>query len=184
MRLPNSNVSLTTIYTIVDKFGNRVSVSGNPNMANVRTIMIGVRNPKSSNNPAVDDGFAKAAEVWLNELRMSEFDEKGGWAANGRVTTKLADFGTVTFAGNTSTPGFGSIEKKVQERDKEKVFQYDLSSNFEMGKFFPEKAGVSIPLYLGLSEEIINPQYNPVDPDILLKAALDNAKTDREQDSI
>jgi cell surface protein SprA len=184
MRLPDSDVTLSTIYSIIDKFGNKVSVSGNPNMANVRTIMIGVRNPKKSNDPANDDGLPKSAEVWLNELRMSEFDEKGGWAANGRVTTKLADFGTLTFAGNTSTPGFGSIEKKVQERDKEKVVQYDLSSNFELGKFFPQKAGISIPMYMGLSEEFINPEYNPVDPDILLQSALDNAKTKSERDSI
>ncbi len=184
MRLPDSDVSLTTIYSIIDKHGNKVSVSGNPNMANVRTIMIGVRNPKSSNNPGSDDGLPKSAEVWLNELRMSEFDEKGGWAANGRITTKLADFGSLTFAGNTSTPGFGSIEKKVQERDKERVVQYDLSSNFELGKFFPLKSGISIPMYMGLSEEFINPEYNPVDPDILLQAALDNAESKSEKDSI
>jgi cell surface protein SprA len=184
MRLPNSDVSLTTIYSIVDQFGNKVSVSGNPSMANVRTIMIGVRNPKSSNNSGTDDGLPKSAEVWLNELRMSEFNEKGGWAANGRVTTKLADLGTFTFAGNTSTPGFGSIDKKVQERDKERVIQYDLSSNIEMGKFFPAKTGVSIPIYMGLSEEFINPEYNPIDPDILLEAALKNAKTQAQKDSI
>ncbi|MCB8995377.1 MAG: cell surface protein SprA [Bacteroidales bacterium] len=184
MRLPNSDVSLSTVYTIVDRFGNKVSVSGNPNLSNIRTIMIGVRNPKASNNAGVDDGLPKSAEVWLNELRMTEFNEKGGWAANGRVTTKLADFGTITFAGNTSTPGFGSIDKKVQERDKERVIAYDLSSNFELGKFFPQKSGVSIPMYMGFSEEMINPEYNPVDPDILLQAALDNAKTQAERDSI
>jgi cell surface protein SprA len=184
IRDPNSDVTLSTIYTIIDKYGNRVSVCGNPNMENIRTIMIGVRNPKSSNDPKNDDGLPKSAEVWLNELRLSEFDEKGGWAANGRVTTKLADFGTVTLAGNTSTPGFGSIEKKVQQRDKEKVFAYDISSNFELGKFFPQKAGVTIPMYMGYSEEIVNPEYNPVDPDILLQTALDNAKTKAEKDSI
>ena len=184
MRMPGSEVSLSAIYTIIDKYGNKVSVSGNPNMANVRTIMIGIRNPKAANNTGADDGLPKSAEVWLNELRMSEFDEKGGWAANGRVTTKLADFGTVTLAGNTSTPGFGSIEKKVQERDKERVIQYDLSGNFELGKFFPQKVNVSVPMYLGLSEEFINPEYNPIDPDILLQAALDNAKTQKDRDSI
>jgi cell surface protein SprA len=183
MRLADSEVSLSTIYTIVDRYGNKVSVTGNPNMANVRTIMIGVRNPKNPNNLA-DDGLPKSGEIWLNELRMSDFNEKGGWAANSRVTTKLADFGTVTFAGNTSTPGFGSIEKKVQQRDKERVLQYDLSGNFELGKFFPQKTGVSVPMYLGQSEEFINPEYNPIDPDILLQAALNNAKTKIAKDSI
>ena len=184
MGLANSDVSLSTIFTIVDKYGNKVSVSGNPNMSNVRTIMIGIRNPKASNNPGTDDGLPKSAEVWLNELRMSDFNEKGGWAANGRVTTKLADVGTITFAGNTSTPGFGSIDKKVQERDKERVYQYDLSSNFELGKFFPVKSGVSIPIYMGLSEEFINPEYNPLDPDILVEVAMKNAKTKDDRNKI
>jgi cell surface protein SprA len=183
MRDPESMVEITTLYTILDG-KNKVSVSGNPNMANVRTIMIGIRNPKSGGNSVSDDGIPKSVEVWLNELRLSNFDENGGWAANGRVTTKLADFGSFTFAGNTSTPGFGSIEKKVQERDQEHVYQYDLSSNFELGKFFPDKTGVSIPMYAGYSESIINPLYNPLDPDIPLEAALANAGSDAARDSI
>jgi len=183
LRDPNSQVEVTSQYSIYDG-KNKVSVSGNPNMANVRTIMIGVRNPKSQNNSQEDDGLPKSGEIWLNELRLSDFNEKGGWAANGRMTTKLSDFGSVTLAGNTSTPGFGSIDKKVQERDQEHVYQYDLSSNFELGRFFPEKLGVSIPMYAGYSESIINPQYNPLDPDIPLKAALDNAGSDAERDSI
>ena len=184
MNLPGSNVELSTVFPFYDSYGNKVSVSGNPNLANIKTIMIGVRNPHSGNDPQGDDGMPKSGEVWLNELRLSDFNEKGGWAANGRVTTKLADIGTITFAGNTSTPGFGSIDQKVQERDQEQVIQYDLSGNLNLGKFFPEKLGVTIPMYAGFSESIINPEYNPVDPDIPLKAALDNAANEAEKDSI
>ncbi len=179
----NSGVETNSVYTIIDNQGNRVSVSGNPNLANVRTIMIGVRNP-SKGTSGNDDGMPKSGEIWLNELRLSEFNEEGGWAANGRLTTQLSDFGMLTFAGNTSTPGFGSIEETVQERDQEQVLQYDISGNFELGKFFPEKSGVSIPMYAGISETIINPQYNPVDPDIPLKDALDNAENEGVRDSI
>ena len=93
--------------------------------------------------------------------------------ANSRLTARLADFGNVTLAGNMSTVGFGSIEKKVSERQKHNAYQYDLSSTFDLGKFFPENYGVKIPMYLGNSESIINPQYNPLDPDILFKTSLD-----------
>ncbi len=184
MRQPDSNVDISTVYFIYDDLGNKVSISGNPNLSNIRTIMIGVRNPKAGKNRHPDDGMPKSGEIWLNELRLTDFNQDGGWAANARLTTRLADFGTLTFAGNTSTPGFGSIEKKVQERSKEQILQYDLSSSFELGKFFPEKAGISIPVYTGYSESIINPQYNPLDPDIPLKAALENAATAFERDSI
>ncbi len=179
LRVPGSEVEPTSVYSITDSKGNRVSVSGNPNLANVRTIMIGVRNPVGGK-----DNLPKSGEIWLNELRLSDFNEQGGWAANGRLTTRLADLGSFTFSGNTSTPGWGSIDTKVQERDKEQTYSYDLSTNLELGKFFPEKTGVSIPVYAGYSESIINPQYNPLDPDIPLKVALDNAETKEERDSI
>ena len=80
------------------------------------------------------------------KLRLTDFDEYGGWA-NARFTTRLADFGTVTMSGSMSTIGFGSIEKKVNERQKSDNYQYDLSSNLDLGKFFPEKFGVKIPIY-------------------------------------
>jgi cell surface protein SprA len=180
----NSNMSINSVYSIFDAKGNKVSVSGNPNMSNIRTIMIGVRNPKKGSNINVDDGLPKSGEIWLNELRLTDFNEKGGWAANGRASARLADFGNLTFAGSASTPGFGSIEQKINERSREQILQYDVSSNFEMGKVFKEEAGVSIPLYVGYSKSVVNPEYNPLDPDIPLKDALDNARDLAARDSI
>jgi len=160
---------------------NVVSIKGNPNLANVRTVMIGVRYPVEGME---NDGERKAVEVWLNELRLTDFDEDGGWAANLRVTTKLADLGTLTWAGNTMTSGFGGIEDGVNSRNKEDIFQYDFSASLELGKFFPENSGVKIPMYYALSEETANPEYNPLDPDIPLDVALDQAANSRERDSI
>jgi cell surface protein SprA len=181
---PNSNMTITSVYSIYDERGNKVSVSGNPNMSSIRTILIGVRNPRRGSNTNIDDGLPKSGEIWLNELRLTDFNEKGGWAANGRASARLADFGNITLAGSASTPGFGSIEQKVNERSREEILQYDLSSNFEMGKVFKEEAGVSIPLYVGYSKSIVNPEYNPLDPDIQLKEAIDNARDQAERDSI
>ena len=184
MRRAGSAVDYTTVFSMVVD-GNRITVRGNPNLSNVRTIMIGVRNPSKENNQmAEDDGLAKSGEIWLNELRLSDFREEGGWAAKARISARLADFGTVTVAGNTSTPGFGSIEKKVNERSKEQVYAYDVSTNLNLGKFFPEKAKVSIPMYAGYSEGFINPQYNPLDPDVPLETALNSAGSEQERDSI
>jgi cell surface protein SprA len=185
MNDPESMVTINSVYSVIDGSGNRISVSGNPNMSSIRTIMIGVRNPKKGNNPwEQDDGLPKSGEIWLNELRLTDFNEKGGWAANGRATLKLADFGNVTVAGNTSQPGFGSIEQKVQERQREQVIQYDISSNLQMGKFFKQDLGVNIPVFASYSKAIVNPEYNPLDPDIPLKEAIDEAETKTERDSI
>ncbi|MCB2197059.1 MAG: cell surface protein SprA [Bacteroidetes bacterium] len=184
LRNPNSIYTYNSIYSVY-KDNKRISVRGNPNLSNVVTIMIGVRNPsKPSNTLSYDDGMPKYGEVWVNELRLTDFKEDGGWAARARVSTRLADLGTLNLAGSISTPGFGSIEKKVNERSKEEVIEYDVSTNLDLGKFFPEKAKVSIPVYAGYSESFINPEYNPLDPDILLKDALDEADSKAEKDSI
>ncbi len=182
---PDNEISITSVFSKVDDQGNRMTVSGNPNLSSIRTIMIGVRNPKAGNNPfRSDDGLPKSGEIWLNELRLTDFNESGGWAATGRATLKLADFGNVTFAGNTSQPGFGSIEQKVNERQREQVIQYDLSTNLQMGKFFKQESGVNLPVFASYSKAIVNPEYNPLDPDIPLKEAIDDAQTEAEKDSI
>jgi cell surface protein SprA len=180
---PGSSLSVSDVY--VSQIGNaRISVSGNPNLSNVKVIMIGVRNPIKTRNMAGDDGNPKYGEVWVNELRLSDFKEDGGWAANGHLQARLADLGTVDIVGQTSTPGWGSIEKKVNERSKEQVLNYDISSSLELGKFFPEKLGVRLPVYIGYSETHIKPQYNPLDPDVLLSDALKNAPSQHASDSI
>ena len=164
--------------------GGKITVVGNPNLSQVKTIMIGVRNPKKTSFNSEDDGLSKCGQIWVNELRLTDFDEYGGWAANGRLTARVADLGNVTISGNLSTIGFGSIEKKVNERQKYNAYQYDLSSTVDLGKIFPENTGVKIPMYIGKSESIRNPQYNPLDPDILLTTSLETLDTEEERDSL
>jgi cell surface protein SprA len=178
-----SSLSVSDVYVYLSD-GHRISVSGNPNLSNVKVIMIGIRNPIRTRNPLTDDGQPKWGEVWVNELRLSDFIENGGWAANAHLQARLADLGTVDVVGQTSTPGWGSIDKKVNERSKEQMMKYDLSSTIELGKFFPEEAGVRLPVFVGYSETRISPQYNPLDPDILLRDALRNAEDNAARDSI
>jgi len=182
MQLPGSSLSVSDVF-VYTKGTARVSVSGNPNMSNIKVIMIGVRNPIKTRNKS-DDGAPKYGEVWFDELRLSDFIEDGGWAANAHLQAKLADLGTVDMVGQTSTPGWGSLESKVNERSKDEIMKYDISSSLELGKFFPEKIGVRLPVYVGYSETRIRPKYNPLDPDILLSDALKTAKNSAVRDSI
>ncbi len=170
MQKPGSLITLTTIYEVQQ--GNRkMKVTGNPNLSNVKVVMIGIRNP-------ANDRMPKSVIAWFNELRLTNFNDQSGWAANARMSAKLADIGMVTVAGTTITPGFGSIEKKVNERSKETVYQYDINSTLELGKFFPTSFNIKIPMFWGFGESVANPQYNPLDPDILLSDALKGSTSD------
>jgi cell surface protein SprA len=183
MQEAGSSLSISDVF-VYPYNGHRISISGNPNMSNVKVIMIGVRNPIKTRNPVTDDGQTKSGEVWVNELRLSDFVENSGWAANAHLQARLADLGTVDVVGQTSTPGWGSIDKKVNERSKEQVMKYDLSSTIDLGRFFSDEAGVRLPVYVGFSETRISPQFNPLDPDIPLEDALRNAEDKAARDSI
>ncbi|MBK7571973.1 MAG: cell surface protein SprA [Bacteroidetes bacterium] len=175
----NNTVTLLTPFKIAD--GDRtITIKGTPNLAKVMSIMVGVRNPKDPNGT----GQKICGEVWINELRLTDFDEEGGWAATAKMTAKLADLGTFSIAGFHSTAGWGQLESKVSERDRFDKSSYELSTAIELGKFLPEKSGIKIPAYFSYSEEKVKPQYNPLDPDVLLDQALDEAPTPEINDSI
>ena len=178
--------SLVRPYTLPAEEKGKITVMGNPDLSNVKVVMIGVRNPSKDNNDfnPNDDGLNKCGIIWVNELRVTDFDDKGGYAAVGKITARLADFGRVNLSGNIKTIGFGGLEQKLQERSKEDLRAFDFQTYFELGKFFPQKAGVKIPMFYSYSQMNSRPQYNPLSPDILLQARLDLARTRQERDSI
>jgi cell surface protein SprA len=149
-------------------------------LGNVEVMMMGIRyNDKDGN-----DYGERSVEVWLNELRLSEFEESGGWASTGRVTARLADLGSLVVAGRTVSSGFGSIDKKVNQRAMADLTEINVSTNLDLGKFFPEKAKVKIPIYAGFAKSNSTPKYNPIDPDIEMKDALNRLDTKQQKDSL
>jgi cell surface protein SprA len=163
---------------------NTIIVKGQPDMSKVRVYMLGLKNPlRNQASPANDDGLEKSAQVWFNELRLTEFDERGGWAATARMNAKLADFADVNVSGSKSTIGFGSLEKRVSERNRADNTFFDVSSSLELGKFLPQKTGIKIPMYVSYSTQVLTPQFDPRTPDIELKNALE-ASTKAQKDSI
>lgn len=155
---------------------NTITVVGQPDLSKVRVYMLGVRNPlRSLANPALDDGLDKTAQVWFNELRLTDFDERGGWAATARLNAKLADFADVTVSGSRSTVGFGSIDRRVSERNRADDILFDVSSSMELGKFFSDRSGIKIPMFVNFSSQVGTPQYDPRTPDLELKTAIRNS---------
>lgn len=166
----------------VNSNGRTITVVGHPNLGSVRVLMIGLRNPKSQS--IEDDGYPKSGTAWVNELRLSRIGDRGGWAALATMSTRVADFGVINLSGRLETPGFGAIESKVNERAKETTYQYDANANFELGKFFPEKWQVSIPMFVSFAETYANPEYNPLDPDVPFGEALSHLPTAAARDSL
>ena len=167
-----SNVQLTRPFFYYNDKGHKITVLGLPDLSNVRTIMLGVRNNTDQ---------SKCGEVWFNELRVTDITNKGGWAATSRVVAQMADFATLSASGNISTIGFGGIDKRLNERNLADNYQFDLASSFELGKFFPQKSGYNIPMFVGYSGTIVRPKFNPLNPDIELKTAVERLPDDQKK---
>lgn len=169
--------SYNNVYSTYDedKPNNKISIMGNPTLGEVKTMVVGVRNLS---------GDIKSGEVWINELRLKEYNNKGGWAAQGALNVQLSDIGSINATGKIVTEGFGGIEDGVAERAQDDYKTYSFTANIELGRFFPDKAKVTAPLYYSITREESRPKYSPLDTDMLLDDALDATADSHERDSI
>ncbi|CAM1334480.1 cell surface protein SprA [Tenacibaculum aestuariivivum] len=168
------NASINEVFSLVSSNGLKISVKGNPTLAQIRTVMLGVKN--TSNNQ-------KSIEVWFNELRVVGFDNKGGWAAVVNADANLADVMDISLAGRMSTIGFGNVEDRVQQRSIEEIKQYSVATNIQLGKMMPKKWHIQLPMSYSYGEEFRDPKYDPQFQDIELKDALDkNPNSKNAQD--
>ena len=191
MNQPNSSVKLNYIYSEKVKKGtvdnmdyyHTIKVIGNPNLSDVEAMMIGIRNPKRQNLSSEDDGLPKSAVVWINELRLTELNSKGGVAATGRLEATLADLGRLTVTGSYNSAGFGALDSDITSNTFEANSAFSISTDLELGKFLPN-TGLRIPMHFDYGQTNITPLYNPYDPDIKMNDALASLSNDRERDSL
>jgi cell surface protein SprA len=185
MKIDPNTLPLDGIYYPDDDVANsggdgdsklRLGIKGNPNFGLVRNLMIGVKNAEPHQDVK--------GEVWFNELRLAEMDNKGGMAAVLNIDTNFADFATVSATGRKSTIGFGSLEQGPNERSREDIQQYNIVTNLNLGKLLPPKWGINLPFNYAVGEEIITPEYDPFNEDIKLKQLLDITTNSAERENI
>ncbi len=150
-------------------------IKGNPNYGDVRAVMLGVRNSVKN---------TISGEVWFNELRLAGLQNEGGYAAVMNLDANMADFATISANGRRSTIGFGSIEQGPNERSREDVTQYDITTSLSLGQLFPKKWGLNLPFSYRIEEETVTPQFDPQFEDIELDTRLANAASDEERAAI
>ena len=178
-RSGSAGVSNTIPYIVYDEASghpqNKITVLGNPTLEDVASIMIGVRN---------NGQHDASGEVWVDELRLSQFNEQGGVAAMANAALAISDIAQLNVAGRLETAGYGSIEANVLDRNMENFYQISVSAALEAGRLFPEKAKLQIPLYVSYSKETTTPDYDPLDTDVKLSETLSTYETKAERDSV
>ncbi|MFK7834244.1 MAG: cell surface protein SprA [Winogradskyella sp.] len=174
--LPDINQAYTNVQGTRQQ---RIAVKGNPNFGDIRVLMMGVKNGN-----ALMSGENICGEAWFNELRMSDLENEGGWAAVASMDAQIADFADISATGRRSTIGFGGIEQGPNERSLEDVQQYDVVTNVQLGQLLPKKWGVQIPFNYAQSEELITPKFDQFYNDLTLESRLDAADTAEEEETI
>lgn len=150
----------------------KIYVKGRPSLGNVTTVMIGIRNAgvniigKGKNPPETKD-----IVLWVDELRLSDIDNKGGYAGNTSLNFNLGDFATVNTSASFSSVGFGSITQKPSERSQSDHSAFGINTTVNVDKFLPEKSGMKIPVNYSYTQTIEDPKYSPIDTDVQFKDA-------------
>ena len=172
-----AGVGYGTLYTGRDPNNERnsISVLGNPTLSDVRVMLIGVRNNSSTR---------KDGTVWINELRVTEFNEDGGWAAKANVNLGVSDVATLNVGAHVETAGFGGVDQSLNDRRLDDYQQYNIAVQTDLGRFLPEKVALKAPIFYSMTQEKTTPKYNPLDQDVLLKDALNAETTEEARDSI
>jgi len=141
----------------------KIYIKGRPSLGNVTTIMLGVRNKNSA--------VSKEVVLWVNEIRLSEIENKGGYAGNASVNFNLGDFALVNANASYSTIGFGGIAEKPAERAQSTLAAYNINTSVNVDKFLPEKLGLKVPVNYSYTQTIEDPKYNPLDNDVTFENA-------------
>lgn len=170
-------VGFATLYSGRDPANerNRMSVLGNPSLSDVRFLMIGVRN----NSSTPKDGI-----VWINELKVTDFNADGGWGADASATLAMSDIAMLNMSTHIETAGFGAVDQALNERRMDDYTRYSVAVQADLGRFAPRAAALKAPVYYSYSSEKTSPKYNPLDSDVLLKDALADAGSEQARDSI
>ncbi len=170
--------SLGTVFAIddPDRADAQIFVKGTPSLGYIKVFEIGVRNKS-------DDLVEKeplCGAVWVNELRANGLNEKGGLAAQARLQIQLADLGEVNVAANYSSIGWGALDQRLAERSREELLQYDIATNLQLGKFFPNKWGINLPFYAQYSKNNAFKQFEPYERDLTVDEKIEalNVKKD------
>ena len=171
------NVHINERYTEMDENNQRnmISIIGTPSFGEITSLMIGIRN---------EDSKMHSADIWVNELRMEGFDEDGGCAGLANLGIVFADLGSLSMGGRIEQAGFGGIEDNVDSRREDTYYEYNLAASLQLGKLFPEKAKVNMPISYTLTSSMSKPEYDPMNSDLKLDETLNNQTTKHARDSI
>jgi len=137
--------------------GTRLKIRGTPSLNDLSTVVVGVRHVGA---PTRADPL-RGVEVWVNELRVSGFDERKGWATTTSANVSLADLATVQGSFQRRTDGFGSLNSTLDEREQADNTSWSVRTDVNLDALLPRQQGWSIPVTMQLQSSRTAPRFDP-----------------------
>ncbi|MEX0858061.1 MAG: cell surface protein SprA [Balneolaceae bacterium] len=157
-----------------------VAIKGNPSLGRISEIGMGIRNPFNPGDVSSPGVSSLNGEFWLNELRVSGFDNEKGWSANAKASFKFADFATVNTNFTRTTTGFGGLESRLGQRSVADQIGYDLSSTVNLHKLIPDRFGWNFPVTVSTRKSVSTPKFLPGQGDIRLDDFVNATNSNEE----
>ena len=155
----------------------QIKIMGSPDLSDIQTIMMGVRNNSSQNSGPLD------VCLWFNELRVVGFDRRKGWTTQASIDVQLADFATLKMGISYNTFGYGGVQDKLIQRARESTLSYNFFSNIQLDRFLFYKIGIKLPLHISYQQSTATPQFDPRDKDVKLQTTLNSFESSIERDA-
>ncbi|MEX1010433.1 MAG: cell surface protein SprA [Balneolaceae bacterium] len=150
-----------------------IAIRGNPSLDRVMEIGMGIRNPYDLDDPSGSGVPVLDAQLWLNELRVSGFDNRHGWAANARADMQFADVATIRANFARQTDGFGALDSRLGQRRISDQLGYDLGSTLYLHSFIPDRYSWNLPVSFTHRRNRQTPRYLPNEGDVRLSEFMD-----------
>jgi len=194
------NGDLNTLFqdsTIAEELGappgTVIGVKGNPSLDKITEIGIGIKNPSNlapegTTIPSNKGVPSLDATLWVDELSVSGYNNKKGWAADAKMHMNMADFADVDASMNRSTDGFGSLDSHLGQRQFSNKTQYNFNTTVNLNKLIPDRYGWNFPVSFSARQNVSTPRYLPQEGDIRLsdfkKAIMRRNIPQREKNQI
>ncbi len=148
-------------------------IHGNPSLTNITMFQMGVVNP--------DRNFPISGEIWCDELVVEGVRKENGRAYRGEFNLQAADFASFNATVERRDHDFHPISQRssgstyyghtTKSSTRSEKISQTYTANFTLGKFFPKRAGVNLPLSFSYQEQVEIPIFK-TNSDVYLPDSL------------
>ncbi len=163
--------SISKIKTFYVGGGKIIRIKGNPSLGAISQLYIGAVNNEETQS--------YTGEIWVDELRLSNANDKTGEAAKAFVSFNLADLATFNGSLNFQSAEWRTVdgnraEGRFSSTNSANSRSWNINGNISLQKFYLERWGINLPFTFNISQSTASPKYLPGNDILVVTAKAQN----------